>query len=179
MDRKYFLVSIYLFFVPPAFSKDYIYFLFSYFRNLWISNNQFQNYATKIFRKLFWPISRLFLMIKTITNRSCQEIREYKKVSSENVSPHNMVHVFYRLCSGGFWQGGGTIWIIEKKSCWKDFTRFRTLCSKSLYISRGVNIFCWTEIEIWAGFGPDWQYWKKIGADYEQFLRAVCFHGRK
>ena len=41
--------------------------------------------------------------------------------------------------------------------------------------------FYGTEIEIWAGFGPVGNTEKKIGADYEQLLRAVfsCFHGQK
>ena len=46
------------------------------------------------------------------------------------------------------------------------------LGSKSLYISPAVNNFYETEIEIWAGFGPDGSTEKKFGADYEQVLRA-------
>ena len=42
-----------------------------------------------------------------------------------------------------------------------------------------MNNFHGTEFEIWAGFGPVGSTEKKIGADYEQHLRAVfsCFHG--
>ena len=37
-----------------------------------------------------------------------------------------------------------------------------------------------TEIEIWTDFGPVGNTEKKIGADYEQLLKAVflCFHGQ-
>ena len=40
---------------------------------------------------------------------------------------------------------------------------------------------CGTEIEIWAGFGSVGNTEKKIGADYEQLLRAFfsCFQGQK
>ena len=41
--------------------------------------------------------------------------------------------------------------------------------------------FYGTGIEIWAGFGPVGNTEKKLGADYEQLLRAVflCFRGQK
>ena len=44
-----------------------------------------------------------------------------------------------------------------------------------------VSNFYETEIEIWAGFGPVGNTEKKIGADYEQLLRAVfhVFMGKK
>ena len=52
------------------------------------------------------------------------------------------------------------------------------LGSKLLYISPAVSNFYETEIESWAGFGPDGSTEKKFGADYEQVLRAFCscFH---
>ena len=44
-----------------------------------------------------------------------------------------------------------------------------------------IHKFYGTEIEIWAGLGPVGNTEKKIGADYEQLLRAFfsCFHGQK
>ena len=38
-----------------------------------------------------------------------------------------------------------------------------------------MNNFYGTEVEIWAGFGPDGSTEKKIWVDYEQLLRVV-FH---
>ena len=40
---------------------------------------------------------------------------------------------------------------------------------KSLYISRAVSIFYWTEIEIWADFGPVGSIEKKIGPIMSKF----------
>ena len=53
--------------------------------------------------------------------------------------------------------------------------------AKSLYISREVSNIYGTEIEIWAGFGPDGSTEKKNWADYGRFLRAVfhVFKGKK
>ena len=50
---------------------------------------------------------------------------------------------------------------------------------KSLYISHVVSNFYWTEIEIWAGFGPVGNT-EKNWADYEKLLRSVfsCFQGQ-
>ena len=43
--------------------------------------------------------------------------------------------------------------------------------------------FLWKKYEIWADFGPvgNTEKKKKIGADYEQLLKAVfsCFQGQK
>ena len=52
---------------------------------------------------------------------------------------------------------------------------------KSLYRRRSGKHFYGTENVIWAGFGLVGNTEKKIGADYEQILRAVfsCFHGQK
>ena len=58
-----------------------------------------------------------------------------------------------------------------------NFCRFSTqwvnlfMKLKSSYINCAVSNFYGTEIKIWAGFGPDGNTEKKIGADYEQFLR--------
>ena len=48
-------------------------------------------------------------------------------------------------------------------------------------MNRSMSIFYGTEIEIWAGFGPFGSTEKKIGANYEQVLRAFfsCFHRQK
>ena len=57
--------------------------------------------------------------------------------------------------------------------------------SKSLYRSRAKRHFYGTEYDIWADFGLMLGQLaileKKIGADNEQFLRAVfsCFQGQK
>ena len=56
------------------------------------------------------------------------------------------------------------------------------MAPKSLYRSRTAGrYFYGTENEIWAGFGPVGNTEKKMGADYEQLLRAFfsCFHGQK
>ena len=47
--------------------------------------------------------------------------------------------------------------------------------------SRAGSHFYGTEYEIWADFGPVGNTEKKMGADYEQLLRAVfyCFRGQK
>ena len=52
---------------------------------------------------------------------------------------------------------------------------------KPLYISRAMRNFYGTENEIWAGFGPVGNTEKKIGADYDHFLRVFfsCFQGQK
>ena len=47
--------------------------------------------------------------------------------------------------------------------------------------SRAGRHFYGIENVIWAGFGPIGNTEKKMGADYEQLLRAVfsCFQGKK
>ena len=52
---------------------------------------------------------------------------------------------------------------------------------KSLYISPAVSNFNGTEIEVWAGFGPDGSTEKNCLGDYEQLLREVFsfFHRQK
>ena len=53
--------------------------------------------------------------------------------------------------------------------------------SKSLNGCCAGSHFYGSEFEIWAVFGPVGNTEKKIGADYEQFLRPVfsCFRGQK
>ena len=50
-----------------------------------------------------------------------------------------------------------------------------------MYVLRPGRQSYGTENEIWAGFGPVGNTKKKLGADYEQLLRAVfsCFLGQK
>ena len=47
--------------------------------------------------------------------------------------------------------------------------------SKSLHRSCAGRHFYRTENETWAGFGPVCNIEKKMGADYEQLLRAFFF----
>ena len=49
------------------------------------------------------------------------------------------------------------------------------------YLARAGSYFYGTEYEIWADFGPVGSTEKKMGADYEQLLRAVflCLLGQK
>ena len=66
-------------------------------------------------------------------------------------------------------------WTQEEGSCRKNLLP-KIIMEKS----RGGR-FLWKISKIWAGFGPVGNTEKKIGADYEQLLRAVfsSFQGQK
>ena len=60
------------------------------------------------------------------------------------------------------------------------FWNFVVSAPRSLHKSRGGQ-FLWNINWYLGWFWAGWQYWKKVWADYEQFLRAVfsCFHWQK
>ena len=66
--------------------------------------------------------------------------------------------------------------LVERISQGSDF---RTLCSKSLYITSAVSIFYWTKIEILTGFGQIGSTEKKMGSIMSQFWGQFVFMGEK